>query len=63
MWHAVSIATYRFDLDAHDLSMLQLLEHSIQHTQLGPAVHAGVDRVPIAKAVGQATPLEAVAPL
>jgi hypothetical protein len=50
----------RFDLDAHDLSMLQLLEHPIQHAQLGPAVHAGVDRVPVAEALGQAAPLAAV---
>jgi len=47
----------RFDLDAHDLSMLKLLEHPIQHAQLGPAAHTGVDRVPVAKALGQAAPL------
>ena len=50
----------RFDLDAHDLSMLQPLEHPIQHAQLGPPVHAGVDRVPVAEALGQAAPLAAV---
>jgi len=50
----------RFDLDAHDLSMLQLLEHPIQHSQLGPTVHAGVNGVPVAKALGQAAPLATV---
>jgi hypothetical protein len=50
----------RLDLDAHDLSMLQPFEHPIQHAELGPAVHAGVDRVPVAEALGQAAPLAAV---
>ena len=55
-----AVQRHRFDLDAHDLSMLQLLEHPIHHAQLGPPVHAGVDRVPVAEALGQAAPLAAV---
>ena len=40
--------------------MLQLLKQSIQHAASGPAIHARVDRMPIAKALGQAAPLAAV---
>jgi hypothetical protein len=50
----------RLDLDAHDLRLLQALEHPVQHTALGPAIHARVDRVPVAEPLGQATPLAAV---
>ena len=41
-----------FDLDAHDLLALQLLEDVLQHAILGPAIHAGVDRVPRPKTLG-----------
>jgi hypothetical protein len=41
----------------HDLGLLQLLEHPVEHAALGPAVHARVDGVPVAKALGQAAPL------
>jgi len=40
--------------------MLQLREYPIQNTQLRPAIHAGVDRVPVAEALRQAAPLAAV---
>ena len=50
----------RLDLDAHDLRLLQLLEHTIEHAAFGPAVHARVDRVPVAKARGQAAPFAAL---
>ena len=50
----------RLDLDAHDLCLLQAFEHTIQHTQLRPAVHAGIDGVPVAEAFGQAAPLAAM---
>ena len=46
--------------DAHDLSSLQLLKHAIEHARLGPAVHARVDRVPVAEPFGQTAPLAAV---
>ena len=49
-----------FDADAHHLRLLQLLEHPVEHAQLGPAVHARVDGVPVAEALGQAAPLAAV---
>ena len=50
----------RFDLDAHDLRTLQLLEHAIKYTGLGPAVHARIDGVPVAKPLGQSAPLAAM---
>src|SRR5580693_6279902 len=50
----------RFDLDSHELLMLQFLEQSIQHAGLCPTIHAGVDSVPIAEALGQAAPFATV---
>ena len=35
-----------FELNAHYLFALQVFEYPIEHTVLGPAVHAGVDGVP-----------------
>ncbi len=49
-----------FDADAYDLLALQLLEDVIQHAALGPAVHAGVNGMPISEAFRQAAPLAAV---
>ena len=48
------------DLEAHDLLPLQALEDAIQHAVLGPAVHARVDGVPVAKAFRQSAPLAAM---
>lgn len=50
----------RFDLDADDLLLLQLLEYATQNTAFGPAVHASVDGVPVAKTLRQSTPLAAM---
>src|SRR5678816_1688962 len=50
----------RLDPDAHDLRLLQLFEHPIEDTGLGPAIHARVDRVPIAEALWQPAPLAAM---
>src|SRR3990170_7485021 len=44
-------------LEAHDLLPLQLFKDAIQHAVLGPAVHASVDGVPVAKTFRQAAPL------
>src|SRR5258706_5675114 len=49
-----------FDLDAHELLMLQLLEQPIQHSRLRPAIHAGVNRMPPAEALRQRAPFAAV---
>jgi hypothetical protein len=54
------VQRHGLDADAHHLRLLQLLEHPIEHAQLGPAVHARVDGVPVAEALGQAAPLAAV---
>ena len=51
---------YGLDSGVQDLRFLQLLEHPIEHTGLGPATHAGVNGVPIAKALGQAAPFAAL---
>jgi len=58
--HHGAVQRYRLDLDAHDLGLLQLLEHPVEHPALAPAVHARIDRVPIAEALGQAAPLAAL---
>jgi len=55
-----AVQTHRFDPDAHQLLMLQFLEQSIQNTRFRPAIHARVDRVPVAKALGQAAPFAAI---
>ena len=52
-----AVQTHRLDLDTHDLSMLQLFKNPIQYATLGPAIHASVDRVPIAEPFGQTAPL------
>ena len=40
--------------------MLQLFKNSIQYATLGPAIHASVNRVPIAEPFGQTAPLAAM---
>ncbi len=57
---AGAIQGHRLDLDPDNLGLLQLGEHPIQHTRPRPAAHAGVDGVPIAKALRQAAPLAAM---
>src|SRR5215207_9590719 len=53
-----AVQANRLDSDAHDLSMLQLLKHTIEH--LGPAIHARVEGVPIAESQGQPAPFATV---
>jgi hypothetical protein len=45
------------DLEAHDLLPLQLFKDVVQYAVLGPAIHARVDGVPIAKTLRQSAPL------
>jgi len=55
------VQTHRFDPDTHDLSMQQWFkENAIQYTALRPAIHPGIDRVPIAEPLGQTTPRAAM---
>ncbi len=49
-----------FDPDADQLLALEFLEDGVEHAVLGPAVHPGVDGVPVAKALGQTAPLAAL---
>ena len=49
-----------FDLDADYLCALQFLEHAIQDASFGPAIHSRVDGVPVAKPLGQTSPLAAM---
>ena len=58
--HDGAVQGHRFDLDPDDLSMLQLFEYPIQYAALRPAIHAGVDGVPIAESFGQAAPFAAM---
>jgi len=55
-----AVQAHRFDLDAHELLMLQFLEQPIQHAGFCPAVHACIDGVPVAEVFRQAAPLAAV---
>lgn len=57
---ACGVQRDRLDPDAHHLRSLQFLEHAIKDACLGPAVHAGVDRVPIAEPLGKSAPLAAM---
>jgi hypothetical protein len=49
-----------FDLNPDDLIVLQLRENPIQHPALGPPIHARVNGVPVAEALGQTTPFAAL---
>src|ERR1035441_4061740 len=48
------------DLDTHDLLALQLLKDAIQNAVLGPAVHAGINGVPVAETLGKSAPFAAL---
>lgn len=55
-----AVETDRFDLDANQLLLLQLLKQPIEHTGFSPTIHAGVNRMPIAKPLRQSAPFAAV---
>ena len=55
-----AVQAHRFDLDADQLFALQFGEQSIEHAGFRPAVHAGIDRVPVAEALRQRPPFAAV---
>lgn len=48
------------DSDTDDLLLLQLLESPIKHATLCPAIHTGVDGMPVSKALWQAAPFAAM---
>ena len=55
-----TVERQRFDLDPDDLLVLQGRKDTIQHTCLGPAIHARLDRMPVTEAPGQPAPFAAV---
>jgi len=55
-----TVQGHGFDLDTDNLIVLQLRKYPIQHAALGPAIHARVDRVPIAEPLGQTAPFAAL---
>ena len=55
-----TVQTDGFDLDADDLSMLKLRKYPVEHSILRPAIHAGVDGVPMAEPLGQPAPFAAL---
>ena len=55
--HRSGIQRERLDPDAHQLLGLQWLKNAVQHTVLGPTVHAHVNRVPGAEPLRQPAPL------
>ena len=56
----VPVERQRFDLDPDDSLVLQGRKDTIQHTCPGPAIHSGVDRMPVTEARRQPAPLAAV---
>ena len=58
--HNGAVHRHRLELDAHDLLSLQMLEDPVKHAVLRPAVHPGVDGVPVAKPCRQSSPFAAM---
>ena len=52
-----AVQRHRLQLDADQLGALQVFEDPVEHPVLGPTIHAGVDRVPVPKALRQPSPL------
>ena len=57
---ARAVQRNRFELEAHELVALQLLEDLVEDPGLRPPIHPGVDGVPSPKPSRQPTPLAAV---
>src|ERR1700688_699954 len=58
--HNRTIEAHGLYFYAYQLFALQLCEQPIQHPALGPAIHARVDGMPVAKALRQRAPLTSV---
>ena len=59
-FHDRAIQGNGLQFDAHQLLLLEAAENPIQNSGFAPTVHARVDGVPVAKSLGQATPLATV---
>ena len=57
--HRSRIQAKRFDLDAHDPLLLQLLEDPLQHAVFRPAIEAYIDRMPLTEPLRKAAPFAA----
>ena len=55
-----AIQTHVLDSDGQNLFLLQPGEDPVQHPRFTPAIHPRVDRMPVAKLFGQATPFATV---
>src|SRR5262249_29042191 len=55
-----AVETDRFELDMNQLLGLQFLKKAVEHAGFGPAIHPGVDRMPIPEALRQRAPLAAI---
>jgi hypothetical protein len=54
--HRGGVHLHGFDLDPHDLFLLQKGKDTVQRAVLRPAIHAGIDRVPRPETTGQSAP-------
>ena len=52
-----AVQRHRSSLMRNQLGALQVFEDPVEHPVLGPTIHAGVDRVPVPKALRQPSPL------
>ena len=55
-----AVYRYRFEFDAHDLLPLEVFKHPVEHPILRPAIHPGVDGMPVAESGRQPPPLTAL---
>ena len=58
--HRCGVEADGLNADTHDLLHLQLLENAVHDPVLRPAVHAGVDGVPVPESLGKSAPLAPV---
>jgi hypothetical protein len=54
--HVCAAHRHRFDLDLHNLGLLQPLKGLHQHARLRPSAHSRLDHVPVSEALGKAAP-------
>ena len=54
------VQRYGFELDANEVFHLQLLEHPIQNTSLGPSTYPHGDGMPVAEPLRKTTPFAAL---
>ena len=55
-----AVQRHRLEPDAQELFALQVSKDPVEHPILGPAIHPGVDGVPVAEPLRYAPPLAAL---